>query len=247
MTNHVDDKTIEPKFEIRTNWKNMIDLRYGKELMVQDNNLTAAPFSHQEKVIEHLRTIDKAIDFGSGLDCRLFKNRHARLYSQLTNLKALRFAFDSMESDGYFQRAMEHALRHFKTTNRSFFPTYMLYNCEETIDEIWYRIKAIHEAGALPYPMCFAPLTDMDREHVGTHWTKHRKLAFKALIRKHSQGRMILGENFLPILGESPDEFKENLDKAETTEREGRHRVRMQHWEEGGVSEALDKLKGVHS
>lgn len=156
-------KKVEPVFMIYDN--------FPLARMVGDNNILATPFSHQERVVERLKTYRKGkVDINSGFDVRFFKPKHFKLYSQL-RLEAWRFAFDSMavEKDvrrvGKFMRAQ--GLDRHKVT------FYVLIGYPgQTVEEAFYRFNTIIEMGHNPYPMRYWPLNSLDRSFVAKGWTE---------------------------------------------------------------------------
>ena len=76
------------------------------------------------------------IDFNQAIDCRLFTDEIADLIQGLP-ITPLRFAFDGLHEDGFFQRAIE------KVAKRGFWQivNYVLYNFNDTPEDFYYRIR----------------------------------------------------------------------------------------------------------
>ena len=201
-------------------WKHDLNPN-AKIIRVQDNNFVATPFEHQTEVVNYLATLKKTtIDFNSGIDAIIFKEKHAELYSKL-KIKPLRFAFDGMYQDGYVQRAIELAKK-YKLSQE--YTIYTLFNFKDTPAELYYRITEIMKAGGGAYPMQYAPLDDMVRKFVGENWNEKELKNFNKLIRcdLYAGRPLYLDKNegikvFQSIFGRNDKEFVEILNSGKKT------------------------------
>ena len=182
-------RKLEPEFLDRPEWSQDLSDQTDK-LTLWDNNWLAKPIeqlrrdTHELHRLVSFRRISE-IDFGQALDCRLLTEEKADLMTGLP-IYPVRFAFDHMRQDGYYQRAIE------MMVERGFgiFISYKLYNFEDTPKTFYYRLKEsvrlTEELGAAvdSYPMCYQPIMKPDpkREYVGKHWTLHKKRAFRAIV-----------------------------------------------------------------
>jgi len=204
-------KTLEPKFHIRKTWKQDIDVcvKAGiKLLCIEDNNFIATPFKHQKEVINYIASKypKLVIDFNQALDCRIFKDKHAKLLSKI-KLESIRFAFDTMEEDGFIDKAINLANKYkIKATKK----VYLLYNFNDSPEDLWYRIKKVLNLKAEAIPLRFAPLNALDRSYIGPKWSKQLLTGFIEYRKKISYtGAAIVSrkERDESIIGKTPEEF----------------------------------------
>lgn len=219
-------KTIDPEFEIRSNWE--IDVNPNTNfLMVYDSNWTAKPFCEKERDIQKIKSMSfiKRIDFCQAIDCRIFTEEDAKLIGSI-RVKPLRFAFDGMHEDGYIQNAIKLAVK-YKT---KFISVYMLYNFLDTPQDMYYRLRemAILQETLWPnnsglvitvYPMMYQPVYDINSKHyIGKHYTKQIVKNIKTLTVMSGFGggftwlHGMMGspiKNFELFMGSNPNEFTE--------------------------------------
>lgn len=208
-------RKLEPIFFVQENWREQIAnvVKNGcKKVYIQDNNFTATPWSHQIAVINFIaKNFPKIIiDFNQGLDCRIFKEKHAKLYSKI-NIQPIRFAFDGMQEDGYYQKAVELCYK-YNIIKKHEIMIYTLYNFNDSPEDFWYRIKEIILSNAKVFPMKYSPLDSLNRECIGKKWTKKMLKNFGNKLRKLSPraGPMISFDYkhiIDEIIGKTPEEF----------------------------------------
>ena len=170
---------MEPEFYIEPAWKKNITDVNREVCVVSDNNFLSAPHSHIKDVIETLNKYNKKIIFNNGVDCRLINNENAQLLSSLTYIRSgFRTAFDRMEDDGHYQKAMEKMQKiGFKIKGNSY--TYVLFNYVDTPQEAYYRATECWKYGSNPYLMRYRPLDSLNKsEYIGKYWTKNLIRAF---------------------------------------------------------------------
>lgn len=231
-------RSLEPKFMVAKNWKKQFKsaaMNGHRVLHLQDNNFLAAPFSHQKNVIRYLVKKFKnrfLVDFNQGLDCRLWKRKHHDNLKQI-RMENIRFAFDGMQEDGYFQRTVTDIIkRHPKSP---YFRYLMLYNFTDKPEELWYRL---HEAYKLQkkfpksehhaYLMRYQPLDALVKNsYIGEHWNEKTLIAVRKLVNAISfRGALVFRDAYengnrpgyifstLDFIGRSADEFVDNLNKT---------------------------------
>ena len=170
---------LEPKY-INRDWVDDIDLK-TKKVLFYDNNWTAKPFKEKIKDVEKMRYLMdqgiKEFDFNQGLDARLMTEKIADILKGIP-IKPVRFAFDGMHEDGYWQRAVEMMF------NRGFkdFMTYTLYNYTDTPQDFYYRLregvrlqeklKNIKFVSVENFPMRYQPILEINkkRDYIGKYW-----------------------------------------------------------------------------
>lgn len=214
---------LEPSFEYRPTWT--ADVPEGiEELRFYDNNLLALPPARLKEVVGTIRELveDRRIsfvDFNQGLDARLLTERSADLLGSLP-LRFVRFAFDGMQEDGHYQRAV----RMMTERGVSEFRTFVLYNHDGTPSDFYYRIResvelqvelraAGYRVRVKSYPMKFEPIVAprVEREYVGYRWTRRERDAVRLILRTSAAGSMYVApgtlDEFLYWWGEDVDAF----------------------------------------
>ncbi len=186
-------KSLEPKFYVKQDWARDIHPE-TTTVLFYDNNWLAKKNDILQKDAEVLQGLlesgkIKKIDFNQGLDTRLLTEKKADIMKGLP-IDPIRFAFDSMSADGHFQRAVqmmyERGFRNFRS--------YVLFNHNDTPEDLYYRIREHARLAeelrikCEAFPMCFHPImsTNIDRNYVGEHWTKQKKDGFRNLKSAHS-------------------------------------------------------------
>lgn len=169
---------IEPELWINPKWKDMI-LLSKPFAMISDNNISASP-DHLKEVAAHLTKTKRQVVFDNGLDCKLITDDMAKSLSTIRYTReGLRMAFDRIEDDGIFQRAVK------RLTKAGVAPgnimAYVLFNFNDTLDEANYRMRECARLGIRPYPQKFTPLneTNYDRNFLGKHWDADTASAFR--------------------------------------------------------------------
>jgi hypothetical protein len=220
---------LEPEFRPRA-WTD--DLCPGaSDLVFYDNNWFGTGIEKIRRDISEMRKLKearlvKSIDFNQGLDCRLLTDEIADLMVGLP-FTPIRFAFDGMQEDGHYQRAVESlASRGFKE-----FVTYVLYNFRDSPADFYYRIRESSRlseklgVGVKSFPMRFQPILEPNtaRDYVGPKWTLKQRNGVHAVVGAHSAGRAIVScvgrhhppmtavEEFEFWFGRSSDEFARML------------------------------------
>jgi hypothetical protein len=205
----------EPKFIVKENWVDDIDIT-KRGIIFWDNNWLASP--NFEKDIKRLVRFRKEagitrIDFNQGLDCRLMDEDKVKLLSQV-KINPLRLAFDNHSEDGYIQEAIELAQKYgFKDIS-----VYVLYNSEDNHDTpeyFYYRINEITKLGAWAYPMRYRPVTSINGQYVSDKWDNKLLRALKlSLMFYYTKGMITENpEAFKKIYGDNAQQFKEKLYK----------------------------------
>lgn len=172
-------KKLEKEIWIVPNWKEHIDLK-KPYVMISDNNLSSMPISHLEDIIKFLSDNKKSALFDNGFDCKLIDDNKATLLKKCKYIRnGLRLAFDRIEEDGIFQNAVIKLLN--KGISKSAIMSYVLFNFTDKPKDAIYRMEECVKLGIRPYPQCFRPLNDLNKEnnYVGKYWTKNLRNAFR--------------------------------------------------------------------
>ena len=128
-------------------------------------------------------------------------------------IKPVRFAFDGMQEDGHYQRAVRMmAARGFRE-----FMTYVLYNFMDTPKDFYYRLRQSVELSQAPgisassFPMRYQPILEADagRDFVGKCWSRAQKKGFMSILQLQSiSGQVsLMPEEFEYWYGKDADEF----------------------------------------
>lgn len=183
---------LEPEFTNR-DWAG--DLYHGaSKIVFYDNNWLAKDVDDLRRDVGQIRGLVKsgqikAVDFNQGLDCRLLTEEKADLLQGLP-IKPIRFAFDGMQEDGHYQRAV----RMMAEMGFRRFMTYVLYNFVDAPIDFYYRLRQSVELAAElrvnvdSFPMRYQPIMEVDgrRDYVGKHWTRGKRTAFSTIRGAHS-------------------------------------------------------------
>lgn len=170
---------IEPEQCIVPNWRDHI-IADKPNVMISDNNLSAQPEAHIKAVIDYLVQKKKKVVFDNGFDC---KHITVEMAQELARLKftrnGMRLAFDRIEEDGVFQKAIETLLT--AGVPKSQLMAYVLFNFNDTPKEAFYRMAECRRLGIRPYPQQYEPLGELDRKNrfIGKHWTRELLKAFR--------------------------------------------------------------------
>ncbi|PIU23467.1 MAG: hypothetical protein COT13_02920 [Chloroflexi bacterium CG08_land_8_20_14_0_20_45_12] len=202
----------EPKFIVKENWPDDIDIT-KRGIIFWDNNWLASPNFEEDvrRLIEFKKIGITQIDFNQGLDCRLFNEDKAKLLGQI-KIKPLRLAFDNCSEDGYIQNAIQLAQKYgFKDIR-----VYVLYDSEDTNDTpeyFYYRINGINKLGALAYPMRYRPIKSVNGQYISNKWDKKVLRGLKlSLMFYYTKGMITKSrEAFKNIYGNNANEFKHKL------------------------------------
>lgn len=202
---------LEPEYSNRLDWVRDISPQ-TKTVLFYDNNWLAKDIEVLRTDIDKLKTLVRerkinAIDFNQGLDARLMTEEIADMLTGLP-IKPIRFAFDGMHEDGYFQRAVK------MMASKGFheFMTYVLYNYKDTPEDFYYRLRVGVELNCPSFPMRYQPILDVDksRDYVGEKWSVPMKKGFMALLSLQSIGGAISYTDmneFEYWFGKTPKEF----------------------------------------
>lgn len=205
---------VEPEFVEITDWEKMINMHKPRILML-DNNFTACSDSWFERVCKRLAYFNKTVDFNQSVDCRLFTEFHAKMFS-LVRLECLRFSYDGKHVS---EKKVRDAVELARSYGHNDIRFDVLYNWKDTPEEFWHRLDVLCELKVKAFPMKFVPLDSLHRNYVGKHWTEIRLKAYHELFgRLFSYGMIGEGPSVRAIfhkgMGSSGEEFLEKLDNV---------------------------------
>jgi hypothetical protein len=136
------------------NWRQHIRYDWNR-LIIQDDNIIAAPDGHMKEVCDLIREKDFSVDFNSGFEVHQFNEDHAQILSGL-KITPVRTAFDELREEVEFLNTMKLIRKHI-TDNFRNITVYVLFNYLETPEQCLYRANKVVEAGGSPYVMPFTP------------------------------------------------------------------------------------------
>ncbi|MBQ9812418.1 MAG: hypothetical protein IJM54_03795 [Thermoguttaceae bacterium] len=126
---------------------------------------------------KHTRGLTRYIDFNQGLDARLATESKIKKIAE-TNIRPLRIAFDHYDQREVYCKAI-HLAAKYGIKDMS---NYLLYNFEDTPDELYYRMQINVDlcqkldVRIYSFPMKYHPIRDPDffrnRDYIGKHWNR---------------------------------------------------------------------------
>lgn len=145
------------------------------KVILLDNNLTAAPMAHFERIIGQLSREEVLVDFSQGLDIRLLTDDHARLLKTVRLAKRIHFAWDSMGYEQAVRRGINILTRYYHPDRITF---YVLVGFDTTPAEDLYRIETLRGLGVNPFVMPY-DRTNVYQRHLA-RWVNHKAI-FKSV------------------------------------------------------------------
>ncbi len=199
-------KVHENKFRVRHSWQKDVNPDFPN-IIFWDNNWLASP--NFEKDCENLRRIGKEVDFNQGLDARLYTEEVAMQLSSI-RLRPIRFAFDNAKVEPAIKRAIELA-RKYPTC--SDIRVYVLYNFEDTPEDLYYRLDLLNRLKVLAFPMEYRRPTASTTRYPGPNWNSALLRAFKlSLLFYYHKGMVTASRtSFRSIYGDNSKQFIRKL------------------------------------
>lgn len=167
---------------------------------------------------QHFKTAKRrrCVDFNQGLDARLVNDAKMAKLAEI-NIRPLRIAFDDIKDRDIYVRAVRLAAEH-GIGNLS---NYLLYNFEDTPDDLYLRlqinVELCEELDIVIYsfPMKYHPITDgeyfKNRDFIGEHWNRKFIRAIQAVLNA-TKGKIGRGKSFFEeAFGKDLKEFHKIL------------------------------------
>ena len=163
----------------------------------------------------------RVVDFNQGIDSRLITHDKMKKLAEI-NISPLRIAFDHWKLRNIYEKSVRMAA----SNGINKLSNYMLYNFEDTPDELYYRLKLnidlCDELGIYIYsfPMKYHPLDDKkffsNRNYIGKHWNKKFIRSIQSILNL-TKGKVGRGkELFEEIFGSNIEEYRKILWMPET-------------------------------
>lgn len=156
------------------------------------------------------------VDFNQGLDCRYLKEEKMRLLSRLP-IMPMRIAFDKLALRQQYEKAIrlafKYGIRHLSN--------YMLFNYDDTPEELWQRLKINQDLNTelqikiYSFPMKFVPMNGEEaksRSYVGKHWNPKYLRAIQCILNVTRTGVVMDRPAFFEeAFGRNLEEYQEIL------------------------------------
>ncbi len=205
--NFCNVNTLEPDFFIKEGWEQDINYDY-KYVTLWDNNFLQSP--NFDKDCEKLIKFNKIVDFNQGIDARLYDEYKAELLSKI-RIQPIRFAFDDI---GY-EKALLKAISIAKKKTDTEIRVYVLFNYNDTPEELYYRINLLNKEGVLSFPMRYRDSIEKNIMIPGKHWNNYLLRAFNLTLLFYYKKGLIKKDRkaFLNIYGNNEKDFIDRLYK----------------------------------
>ncbi|MGA3116959.1 MAG: hypothetical protein ABSF90_21270 [Syntrophobacteraceae bacterium] len=198
-------RDLEPRFFVKQDWEKDVNIDFPS-IVFWDNNFLASPNFARD--CQKILSLNKRIDFNQGLDPRLLDEKAAKQLFKI-HLDPIRFSFDGI---GY-EDAVVKSIRLAKKYSGREIAVYVLYNYQDTPEELYYRIDLLNREGALAFPMEYRFPSMKTQKLPGPYWNTFLLRAFKLTLLFYYRKGMITEsrESFLSIYGHSEKEFISRL------------------------------------
>ena len=170
---------IERERWVNDSWKDHVFMD-RPNIMISDNNLSAVTFDHLKEIIDFSLKHKKKLLFDNGFDCKYITKEMALELGKVQFIRnGMRMAFDRIEEDGVFQKAVETLVESGVHTNSLM--AYVLFNFTDRPKDADFRARECVRLGVRPYPQYYRPLNVLNKEtiFVGKHWTLQLGRAFR--------------------------------------------------------------------
>ena len=123
------------------------------------------------------------VDFNQGIDARLLSEEKMAILSKLP-LRPLRIAFDNIADKDVYIAAIKLANKY----GVNEMSNYILYNHNDKPEDLWDRLKINIDLNVelnthiFSFPMKYAPINEIDRNHIGKHWNRKYLSAVTAIL-----------------------------------------------------------------
>jgi hypothetical protein len=148
--------------------------------MISDNNILAVNEDHYMNVFNFLIKYKIKVIFDNGLDCKFITDEIAKLLNGINfDIGGLRLAFDRIEEDEIFQKAIKMIKKY--GISKSKMMAYVLFNFDDRPQDAEYRMRECIKLGIRPYPQLYEPLNRLDRNKrfIGKYWSSNLAKEFR--------------------------------------------------------------------
>lgn len=198
-------RTHEPEFHVREDWEKDVNPDLPR-IVFWDNNWLASPNFAAD--CSRIRRLGKTVDFNQGLDARLYSESTAKALGTI-RLDPIRFAFDDVVMEAKVMKAVELARKYSPVEMR----VYVLYNFEDSPEDLYYRLNLLNRHHILAFPMEYRKPTPSKAKQPSQHWNLPLLRAFKLTLLFYYRRGMITESrrSFCSIYGRTAKQFVERL------------------------------------
>jgi len=195
----------EPDFFVRDDWEKDINADLPR-IVFWDNNWLASPNLTED--CKRIRRLGKEVDFNQGLDARLYDERVAKELSKV-RLSPIRFAFDHIGLEKQLMKAVRLA----RQVSHEEIRVYVLYNFNDTPEDLYQRLDLLNSSRVLAFPMEYRKPTAARAKFPGPHWDAALLRAFKLTLLFYYRRGMITESrsSFHSIYGRNAKQFVKKL------------------------------------
>ena len=146
-----------------------------RDVILLDNNLTAAPMEHFKRILEQCIKHKVRVDFSQGLDLRLTTTDHTALLARVSLMNQIHFAWDRPEDEYSILRGL--GAVHAKMPY-SRIMVYVLIGYDTTPEQDLYRVQTLRRLGIDPFVMPYRKRDLYQRRFA--RWVNHKAI-FKSV------------------------------------------------------------------
>jgi len=177
---------LEPNFIFKKSIKNLIYPSH-KKVIFWDNNLMASPC--WKEVLQEVRELGLKVDFNQGIDARILTPEKAETIASLKT-ELIRIAFDGRDSEKDVEKGVRLLIEAGVRPKKIL--AYLLYNFDDSPEDLLHRLKKTMEWGIASYPMRYQPISGefalKKDSFVGPKWTAE-------LLEQIADARRVLGKH----------------------------------------------------
>ncbi len=202
LYDRISDKLPESEqadFYIKLEEQNLLYAEVASpEAIIRFDNV-ARPL-YEKYIQRSKRPAMRIIDFNQGVDARLVTDKKMKKLAEI-NIRPLRIAFDHYSMKEKYVSAIRIAVKN-GITNLS---NYLLYNFNDTPDELYYRMKLNVDlcdeldVTIYSFPMKYHPIDDPEyydnREYIGKYWNRKFIRSVQAVLNA-TKGKIGRGKSF---------------------------------------------------
>ncbi len=170
---------IEKDRWVNPNWKNHVR-ENTKILSLLDNNISSIEIPHIADIVKFTTDRKIRVLVESGVDCKYVTPELAKYLGMMKYSRhGMRTAFDRIEEDGTFQKAVE--ILQGNGVNPEDMMAYVLFNFTDRPHDAEHRASECFRLKVRAYPQCYRPLNSLDKKsnHVSKYWTLRLTKAFR--------------------------------------------------------------------
>jgi len=136
-----------------------------------------------ERMYSYKKLGQRYVDFNQGMDARELTEEKMQILSTLP-IRPFRIAYDSVKYTDTYVDAIRLASKY----GAPEFSNYLLYNCDDTPDDLYERLRVNVELEEeinkhmYSFPMKYEPINYTKRNYIGKYWNLHYLRSIKAIL-----------------------------------------------------------------